>query len=62
MFDFCLSKVPWRHDERSEGEEGSGNGHVAELGDDKTNEERDGVVCKEVVIGCKGTASRPSGP
>ena len=27
----------------------SGDGHVAELGDDKTNEERDGVVCKEVV-------------
>lgn len=39
----------------------SGDGHVAELGDDKTNEERDGVVCKEVVIGCKGTARRPSG-
>ena len=39
----------------------SGDGHVAELGDDKTNEEQDGVVCKEVVIGCKGTARRPSG-
>ena len=22
MFDFRLSKVPWRHDERSEGEKG----------------------------------------
>ena len=26
----------------------------------KTDEERDGVVCKEVVIGCKGTTRRPS--
>ena len=67
MLDFRLSKVPWRHDERSEGEKGSGDegvsGHVAELGDDKTDEERDedGVVCNEVDIGCKGAARKPSG-
>ena len=67
MFDFRLSKVPWRHEERSEGVAGPGDegesGHEAEFGDDKTDEERedDGVVCKEVVIGCRGTARRPSG-
>ena len=67
MFDFRLSKVPWRHEERSDGDGGVDDegvsGHEAEFGDDKTDEERDddGVVCKEVVIGCKGTARRPSG-
>ena len=67
MFDFRLSKVPWRREERSDSGEGSGDegvsGQEAEFGDDKTDEERDddGVVCKEVVIGCKGAARRPSG-
>lgn len=67
MFDLRLSKVPWRNEGRSEGEEGDGDegesGHDAEFGDDKTDEERDdeGVVCKEVGRGCKGTARRPSG-
>ena len=37
------------------------SGHEAEFGDDNTDEERedDGIV--EVVIGCRGTARRPSG-
>lgn len=67
MFDFRLSKVPCRHEERSEGVTGPGDegesGQEAEFGEDKTDEERDedGVVRKEVVIGCKGTARRPSG-
>jgi len=64
MFDFRLSKVPWRQEERSEGEEGSGDegvsGHEAEFGDDKTDEEREdnGMVCKEVIIRCKGATRR----
>ena len=69
MFDFRLSKVPWRREGRSDSDEGSGDvgvsGHEAEFGDDKTDDERDddGVVCEEVVvvIGCKGAARRPSG-
>jgi hypothetical protein len=67
MLDFRLSKVPCRHEERSASDEESGDegvsGHEAEFGDDKTDEERDddGVVCKEVVTGCKGAARRPSG-
>jgi hypothetical protein len=36
-----------------------------QVGDDKTDEERDedsdGIVCKEVVIGCRGAARRPPG-
>ena len=66
MFDFRLSKVPWRQEERSDDDDGHGDegesGHEAEFGDDKTDEERDddGVVCKEVV-GCKGAARKPSG-
>jgi hypothetical protein len=67
MFDFLLSTEPWRREERSDSDEGPGDegvsGHESEFGDDKTDEERDddGVACKEVVIGCKGTARRPSG-
>jgi hypothetical protein len=68
MFDFRLSKVPWRQEERSDIDEGPGDegvsGHESEFGDDKTDEERDddGVVCKEeVFMGCRGAARRPSG-
>lgn len=47
MFDFRLSKVPWRHEEISDRDGGTGDegvsghggvsGHEAELGDDKTD-------------------------
>jgi hypothetical protein len=41
------------------------SGHEAEFGDDNTDEEREDDVVVEVVevvvIGCRGTARRPSG-
>ena len=72
MLHRCLNfilKFPWRHEEISDSDEGPGDegvsGHESEfqVGDDKTDEERDdnGVVCKEVVIGCRGAARRPPG-